>query len=71
MGTVQEYRELFRDMREYGAAPFVVQEIYRLIPDISSMDVVPLIVESELMNFSEFLSFVSSTRKSSPTVSQT
>ena len=58
-GSVQEYRQLFLDIRNYGATSFVILEIRRLLPSIPCTDELSLIYDAETVSFREFYHYAS------------
>ena len=57
-GTIQEYRQLFRDMRNYGATSCVILELRRLVPGVPFLNEVAVIQDAETVSFREFIDFV-------------
>ena len=53
-------RELFRNMRKYGAVPWVIDEAYLVAPYIRTDDLMALISRIEEVRFSEFITYLES-----------
>lgn len=57
-GTIEEYRYLFRAMREEGPTSHVILELRRLVPGVAFLDEVAFITDAETVSFKYFMEHV-------------
>jgi len=57
-GTTEEYRQLFRDMRNDGPTSHVILELRRLVPGLPFLDEVAFITDAETVSFRAFMEHV-------------